>query len=176
MRSSLVVTVIGPDRTGLVESIAQVVAEHDGNWVESRMARLAGQFAGILRVDVPSERRAALADALRALELRGLQAIVASTDTDETPAAPAAGAAPLTFELIGHDRPGIVREVARVLAQHGVNVVDLETEVFSAPMSGELLFRARAEVTLPHDAQRADVRDAIEAVAASLAMDATFDD
>ena len=50
----LVLTLIGADRPGLVESLAKRVAAHRGNWVESRMAHLAGQFAGILRVEVPA--------------------------------------------------------------------------------------------------------------------------
>ena len=65
---SLVVTVIGKDRPGLVESVSAVVEEHGGSWVESRMSRLAGEFAGILRVSVPADR----ADGLtKALELVG---------------------------------------------------------------------------------------------------------
>ena len=48
--TDLVLTLIGPDRPGLVEAVAEVVAAHGGNWLESRMARLAGKFAGILRI------------------------------------------------------------------------------------------------------------------------------
>ena len=66
MNSSLVMTVIGPDRPGLVESIAETVASHEGNWVESRMANLGGQFAGILRVELPADKQVALLQALRA--------------------------------------------------------------------------------------------------------------
>ena len=59
MQTTLVMTVIGADRTGLVEAVAKVVAEHGGNWLESRMCRLGGEFAGIVRVAVPkrSSRR-----------------------------------------------------------------------------------------------------------------------
>lgn len=51
----LVLTVIATDHPGLVERIAQCIASHGGNWLESRMSRMAGQFAGILRVAVPAE-------------------------------------------------------------------------------------------------------------------------
>ena len=57
MQVPLVMTIIGPDRTGLVESVARVVAEHGGNWLESRMCRLGGEFAGILRIELPVEKR-----------------------------------------------------------------------------------------------------------------------
>ena len=48
MQVPLVMTVIGKDRTGLVETLAEIVAGHGGNWLESRMCRLGGEFAGIL--------------------------------------------------------------------------------------------------------------------------------
>jgi len=76
MQRSLVMTVIGQDRPGLVESVAGLVAEHRGNWLESRMSRLGGQFAGILRVEVPSEKEGALVAGLRRLESRGLTVVV----------------------------------------------------------------------------------------------------
>ena len=52
MQSRLVLTLIGKDRPGLVEALAATVAEHGGNWVESRMCRLGGEFAGVLRVEI----------------------------------------------------------------------------------------------------------------------------
>lgn len=172
MPSSLVLTVIGPDRTGLVESLASVVAAHGGNWVESRMARLAGQFAGVLLVDVPREQREALTAALRGLTSADLQLVITPADTDDAAAPPAAA---LRFELLGHDRPGVVRDVSRVLAARGVNVLELETEVFSAPMSGEPLFRARIEAALPAHLSPEAVREEVDAVAQTLSMDVAYE-
>ncbi|RLM48637.1 glycine cleavage system protein R, partial [Halobellus sp. Atlit-31R] len=63
----LVLTVIAPDQPGLVDRIAQCIATHGGNWLESRMSRMAGQFAGILKVAVPAEGYDALVDGLQAL-------------------------------------------------------------------------------------------------------------
>ena len=137
MTSFLVLTVIGPDRPGLVEALSQVVAEHGANWLESRMAHLSGQFAGMVRVSVPGDRAEALAAALRSLE--GLRVQVETADASPDERGPA-----LVVELIGQDRPGIVREVSHALAAQGVNVEELQTECSSAPMSGESLFRARA--------------------------------
>jgi glycine cleavage system regulatory protein len=76
MQVPLVMTIIGPDRTGLVESVARVVADHGGNWLESRMSRLGGEFAGILRIELPVEKRQMLLDALQALQGRGLTVVV----------------------------------------------------------------------------------------------------
>ncbi len=102
--NSLVLTIIGIDRPGLVESLAKVVADHGGNWLESRMAHLAGQFAGILHLDVAQAQEESLIAALRNLDEQGMHVTVQSS-IDE-PAA--ATVEPVLLELIGNDRTGIV--------------------------------------------------------------------
>jgi len=160
-------TVIGRDRTGLVENLARLVADHDGNWLESRMCRLGGEFAGLARVTVPAAQQAALAAALEGLQTQGL-AVVVKPDTET------AGSVPLDLlhlDLVGHDRPGIVREITAALAAQGVNVEELATEVISAPMSGEALFQAHATLALPADCDPAALRRELEQIAANLMVD-----
>jgi glycine cleavage system regulatory protein len=53
------------------------------------------------------------------------------------------------MELVGNDRPGIVREITRLLAEQGVNVERLVTDVRPAPMSSEMLFHAEAILGMP---------------------------
>src|SRR5580692_1564067 len=113
MATSLVLTVISPDRTGLVEAIARAVAEHGGNWLESRMCRLGGEFAGILRVEIPAENKSALLGALQKLQNNGLQIVV----RDDQPDAVKISGKQTSLEIIGADRPGIVREIASALAR-----------------------------------------------------------
>ena len=129
-------TVIGADRPGLVQLVSAAVADHGGNWLESRMCRLGGQFAGILNVEVPVERRDELAQALGRLEAEGLRVIV---HTEESTVVGGTGTL-ATLQLVGHDRPGILRSVSAVLARHGLNVEDLASERVSAPMGGGTLF------------------------------------
>ena len=76
----LVLTLIGADRPGLVEAVAQTVADRGGNWLESRMIHLAGKFAGILRVEVPPGQADALARALEGLGATGLRVVAASSE------------------------------------------------------------------------------------------------
>lgn len=170
MQSTLVMTVIGRDRPGLVESVAQVVAAHGGNWLESRMARLGGQFAGILRVEVPSERVSALEGALAKLREVGLSVVV---HRDEPP--PLAPATKLhTLEVSGQDRPGIVRQIAHALAEMGVNVEELSSECRSAAMSGQTVFRAVFRFAVPANSSLSEVRERVERVASDLIVDVTF--
>ena len=167
---SLVLTVIGEDKPGLVEGLATLVADHHGNWLESRMARLAGQFAGILHVEVPAEHRAALGQALKQLSERGLRVTVTNQGADPTTTV----AQEVTLELVGDDRPGIVRQISRIIAAHGVNVLEISTSTESAPMSGEALFRAQARLQVPAEVALSELQEALEKVSHDLMVDLTF--
>jgi glycine cleavage system regulatory protein len=168
--ANLVLTLIGPDRPGLVEAVAEPIAVHGGNWLESRMAHLAGQFAGILRVEVPDAKASALAEALRRLEARGLRVTVESV--------PGAAAEParrtLVVDLVGLDRPGIVHEISHVLAQRGVNIEELVTDRTPAPMSAELLFRSKARVNVPEGLDATELRTRLEKLAQDLMVQVTL--
>ncbi len=166
--ADLVLTLIGPDRPGLVEAVAEPIAAHGGNWLESRMAHLAGQFAGILRVEVPDEKAAALTEALRRLDTRGLHVTV-----QRGPRPAPAARCTLVVDLVGLDRPGIVREVSHVLAERGVNIEELVTDRAPAPMSAELLFRSRARVNVPDGVDAAELRGRLEKVAQDLMVQVT---
>lgn len=166
MRDTLVLTIIGPDRTGLVESVAARIASAGGNWEESRMARLAGQFAGILLVTIEPERSDALMAGLRGLESAGLRVTVQSTARG----AQAAGSA-IKLQVNGQDRPGIIRDVSRVLAERGINVEELESEVRSAAMSGEHMFWARARLHAPAGVDLHDLRASLEGLSGELMVD-----
>ncbi len=172
MQTSLVLTVIGPDRPGLVERLAQTVAAHGGNWLESQMAQLAGQFAGILRVAVPAAQVEALDAALRALEVEGLRLTLVHS------AAEAAAPAPrrLALELVGQDRPGIVREIAAALARCGVSIDALHTRVSSASMSGEQLFEAQAQLRVPAALAVEELKALLEGLANEMMVDISLDD
>lgn len=161
-------TVIGADRSGLVQMVAARVADHGGNWLESRMCRLGGQFAGILRVEVARERRDELVNALRTLEVDGLRVII---HAEGAPAGSIGGGALVAVDLVGTDRPGILRSVSGVFAAHGVNVEELASERVSAPMDGGTLFKARATVLVPAGVKLAAVRADLEKIAEDLMVD-----
>lgn len=170
MQTPLVMTVISPDRTGLVESIARAVAAHGGNWLESRLCRLGGEFAGILRIEVPAEQKQSLLDALQELQTNGLQIHVRP---DQATIATAAGGQ-TTLEIVGADHPGIVREITSALARAGVNVEEFSSEVVSAPMSGEKLFKAEARLRMPDQCDLAKLKAGLEKIAADLLVDVSF--
>jgi glycine cleavage system regulatory protein len=171
MPTSLVLTVLGEDRPGLVEALAHLIAAHAGNWVESRMAHLAGQFAGILRTSVPDGNAAALLAALQGLAAHGLQVVVTRSSTD----APTPEARWLTLGLVGNDHIGIIRDLAHTLAQRGINIDELQTACTSTPMTGGILFKATARLRVPQEVAVTDLRTTLEQLAHDLMVDITLE-
>ena len=166
MNSYLVMTVLGNDRPGLVRSLADTVAGHGGNWLESRMARLAGQFAGIVRIECPS----ATVDALiRELQSPGASGLTVLAVREQ--AADAATRRTLVVDVVGNDRPGIVRELSAAVASAGGNIEELTTGLESAPMSGHPMFRARGIISIPENAEPAVLAAAIESLGGDLTVD-----
>ena len=170
MRTSLVLTVIGDDKPGIVERLSEEILAADANWEESRMARLAGKFAGLLRVSVEADRAEGLAARLRTLQAGGLT--VVAEPSGESPGETRT----IRLELLGNDHPGIIRDIARVLAQQQVNIEELESDLASAPMTGETLFRARARLRIPSAITLDWLRERLEALAGELMVDLTLDE
>ena len=165
---SFVLTIIGADRAGLVDALSQVVVDHDGSWERSQMTELAGMFAGMVLVRVPTDRADAFRHALAPLHEQGLMDVtLRAAEAGEA----AEDAAVLRFEVVGADRPGIVHEVSHLLAERGIGIVDLRTWTESAAMAGSPLFRATAVVRLPPDVSTTDLTGALEDLANDLMVD-----
>lgn len=172
--ATLVITVIGDDRPGLVSSLADVVAEHEGSWGRSQLAQLAGKFAGIVTVDVPDARADALTAAVGGLE--GLDTSVQAAGEDASAAGTQAAGEAFHLDLAGHDHPGIVKQISGVLAKQKVSVEALDTRVVPMPQAGGDLFEARAIFRAPADADVTALKQALEELAQELQVDVTFDE
>ena len=171
--ATLVLTVIGDDRAGLVNAVAEVVARHGGNWERSQMAELAGKFAGIVLVTVPDDSVDELVAALE--PLHGMLDIMAQPGARRARRRSRRGHAGSRSTSIGTDRPGIVREITDVLAAHAVNIDTLRTETRDAPMSGGRLFEAAAMLEVPATTDIGALRVALEKLANELMVDITLD-
>ena len=165
MNETLVMTLIGDDRPGLVEALARTVSAHEGSWLESRMARLGGKFAGILRVSVPADNVDPLLETLRALDAQGLRV------TSECGTAPEQRSQPVRLELMGADHLGIVRDISALLTSQHINVDEFTTDCEPAPMSGQPLFKATALLHLPPGVSEDELRSSLENLASDLMVD-----
>ncbi|MEM9160888.1 MAG: ACT domain-containing protein [Verrucomicrobiota bacterium] len=171
MISSIVITLIGPDRSGLVEEIARTVASGGGNWLESRLSHLGGQFAGMVQIEVAEDKVAELKSALEGLASHGLEVVVCDATTADMEDCDQVA----LVEIVGHDRSGIVSQISSAFAAFKVNVERLDTERKSAPMTGEALFEAKARVCIPSEVDLGNLSDKLEEIASDLMVDVTVE-
>ena len=167
--ADLVLTVLGDDRPGLVQAVSAPVEEAGGSWQRSQLTRLAGKFAGVVLVSVPDDRVDEVEQAWAELSEHGLEVRSEPASAAAPPAATTIG-----LHLLGDDRPGIVAEISAVLADHGVGIDEMETDVREAPMAGGMLFEIDATLSLPADLDGDDLARSLEAVAGELMVDVTL--
>lgn len=169
----MVLTLIGDDKPGLVNAASAAVAAHGGTWLESRLARLAGKFAGIVLIEAPDENAGVLTDALRALESAGLKVAV---ERGAAQAAPSAHGRHIDIEIVGNERPGIVRDLTQTLMTLGANIEEFSSGVESAAFTGGELFRANIRVGLPDALSLAELKGMLEKLAGEIMVDLTLGD
>jgi glycine cleavage system regulatory protein len=166
----IVLTFIGHDRPGLVNAISEKVAAAGGTWLESRLARLAGEFAGIVLVSIPEPDIVGLTTSLRGLEAAGIRIAVEMSSGFPAPT----NLKTVRLELVSNERPGIVRDVTQALTRLGVNIEEFSSSVEGAPFSGEEMFRASALLRAPEGLGNDQLRKSLERLAAEIMVDLTI--
>lgn len=169
----LALTIVGPDHAGMINKIADVVTAQTGNWLESHMANLAGQFAGIVLLEVTDEKVDALTKALNAIETADLKITIATASPLKKTATTSLRT--LTMELLGQDHPGIVRDITRALSDQQISIEELETSTFSGSMSGETLFSATATLSVPDAISNDHLDTMLQQISNSLMVDITLE-
>ena len=163
---AMVLTAIARNRPGVVESLAEVITAHSGNWIESSMAQLGGEFAGIVMIEVPFQNATKLEEALSALDKKGIDVNVHK----------AASSAPVSgvharLEVAGLDHTGIVLEVTSTLTRQGVSIDEFSSSVSRGSMGAEPMFSAQADIILPEGLGIDDLRNALETITADIMVD-----
>lgn len=166
MQREIVLSVIADDHPGIVQTLAETIAGHGGNWLDSSMSHLGGKFAGIVLLAVSGTRERELEDALRSLDRRGLQIAFERT----TPGEPQQRHY-VMVNIVANDRPGIVGEISDLLARHDINIESLTTAVADTPMSSGHLFKARFQASLPEDMAYDDLQRVLESASDDLMVE-----
>ena len=169
MKTRVILSAAGSDRPGLTRALAESVLGAGGNWLESHLSRLGGRYVGSVLVELDSGNLAAFEAAIRAVDASGLAVSLVPAGEE-----PAVAGEMLRLELVGQDRPGIVREVTAVLAELGVNIEDFATSTENGAWSGERLFRAAARINIPPGTTSEHVRGALEAISGEIMVDFTL--
>jgi glycine cleavage system transcriptional repressor len=157
-RQCLVLTAIGPDRPGLVNSLSALIREAGANLEDTRMAQLGGEFAVLCLITGPD-------GALRQVETQqGLiegQLGLTCFSKRTAPATPPRDSLGYRMRVSGIDRPGIVQQVSGVLAHRGINVTSLSSRVANAPLTGTPMFYLDATLQIPGNVALSELRRAL---------------
>ena len=164
---SLVVSIMGPDRHGIVSLLAERAQRYGANWAASRMTRLAGEFAGMVHFEVPREHADAMEAALRLLASSGLQVTVARSDGAIVPDTMRA----FELELVGDDRVGIVSRLTSMLAERGISIENIHTELTRSGVSGKQTFKIGAHLLVPAALPVDELRRDLGALASEMMLD-----
>ena len=159
----LVISCIGPDQSGLVDTVSNIISKHQGNWQFSSLHHLSGFFAGVIEVAVASEKSESLISELKAIN--GLNCQIEMAD----PHLPNA-VSNLILEITANDRAGIVQEVSSVIHHQSGNLIKLVSLQDSAAHSGQDIFKAKVEIAID-DKSVDQLISALEQIANDLMVD-----
>jgi glycine cleavage system regulatory protein len=171
MTARVLISFFAADRPGVVEALSAAIEASQGNWLDARLSRLGGRFAGVVLAQLAADRVQELSTALAGLEATGIVAHLTDAATADAPALPQR-----RIGVLGPDRPGIVHELTRALHSSGFNVLQLETSVETAPMSGEPMFRAEAVVELLEGCRLDELEWQLDAMAERMTLDIDIED
>jgi glycine cleavage system regulatory protein/folate-dependent phosphoribosylglycinamide formyltransferase PurN len=164
--ASIVLTIMGPDRPGIVSQVADRAQRFGANWTDSFMANLGGEFAGIVQLQVARAQKEALNQALLELQSTGLRIVTAQRDMAAT--APRRG---VSVELVGADRPGIVSELASALAARQISIEHLVTECVTEDTGAQPRFKVRAQLQVPAAVPLEDLQGVLDGLSRRLLLD-----
>jgi len=130
----IIISALGPDRPGIVSELSKVITDSDANISESRMIRLGGDFTMMILASTAQEKIDSLLDSLN--QINNIEVYTHETNLaleDDEPSE-------AKIVLSGTDNEGLVYSLTEKLAEHNINIIEMNTGVVNAPMSGAALF------------------------------------
>ena len=164
--NSLIISAVGSDRSGIVSEISGIITSHGGNVEESRMSRLGSDFAIIMLVSVDP-------DWVESLEV-ALQSINELTIISKpTKAKEGVEAVQCQIDLSGADNEGIVKVLSKYLAGKSINILEMQTNISNAPITGTPLFNLKAMTALPENIKIRGIQSDLNQIAQKLGIEIT---
>ncbi|MCC2618058.1 glycine cleavage system protein R [Aestuariibacter halophilus] len=161
---TLIFTLVGKDKPGLIDSVARTVYQLGGNWLGSNFSHMAGHFAGFVHIELPAEQHQTLIDTFEKHPDLDIHLVEGEPSQTHLPAT-------AIVEVTGNDKPGIVQELTNVLNRFNINIRRFDTSCESAPNWGSQLFKATARIDMPDNFDTDALRAALEDIANDLMVD-----
>ena len=161
---SLIISAVGSDRPGIISELSGIITTHGGNVEESRMSRLGSDFAIIMLVSVSTDWEESLEVALQSIN--DLTISTKLTQIQEI-----GDNKKYKIGLNGADNEGIVKVLSKYLAENSINVLEMETHISHAPISGTPLFNLNASVSVPNDVEETVIQSDLSQIAQKLGVE-----
>ena len=162
--NSLIISAVGSDRPGIVSEISGAITSHGGNIEKSRMTRLGADFTIIMMVMVDSKWEESLVVALQAI--KELSITTKGTETNTVIAGENC-----QISLSGADNEGIVKVLSKYLEEKFINIIEMDTHISQAPISGSPLFNLNASVSIPGEVDGRDIQSDLSQIAQELGVE-----
>ena len=161
---SLIISAVGSDRPGIVSELSGTITSHGGNIEKSRMARLGSDFTIIMLVTVDPKWKESLVVALQAIK-------ELSITTKGTEANTVITGENCQISLSGADNEGIVKVLSKYLKEKSINIIEMDTHISQAPISGSPLFNLNAAVSIPGEIDERDIQSDLSQIAQKLGVE-----
>jgi len=169
---SLIISAVGSDRPGIVSELSGTITSHGGNIEKSRMARLGSDFTIIMLVMVDPKWKESLVVALQAIKelsitTKGTEAntVIAGENCKDTTGENC------QISLSGADNEGIVKVLSKYLEEKSINIIEMDTHISQAPISGSPLFNLNAAVSIPGEIDERDIQSDLSQIAQDLGVE-----
>ena len=159
MKETFVMSVMGPDNAGAIKQIAELTRNLGGEWTRSKIMRLDGQLTALMKVVIDKDQEGKLKQELAAgfPEMQFGYSGIAALSSGETKS--------INLVVDCQDRPGLTKELSRVLASLDLVVENMECNRVHVSSIGQAAFTARVQLTIPENMSGESVADEIEALA-----------
>jgi glycine cleavage system transcriptional repressor len=176
MKTYFILSALGKDRPGIVADVSEVIYECGGNIEDSRMSLLRNHFALLLLFS--TEREAVnqkLSSALKRLEWeKNLSVFYSPISFKEAYPKAEEQTDQFTITTSGVDHAGIVFRICRLLADCGINIVNMETHRVLSAESGTPLFEMDMDIEVPRSVLEQRLREDLHHLANELIIDLVF--
>ncbi len=172
MKEYLVLSAVGRDRPGIVNEVSRLIYDHGCNLEDSRMSILGGNFALIVLVTGAAEQIARLKSDFPAFAAQE-QLTATATESPGPAARVDKGYVLFAVRAAGLDHEGIVHRIARVLLDLGANIVTMDTESASAPVTGAPMFILNMRVAVPPSVSLPRLRSRLQTAGDAMNVDIT---
>ncbi len=174
MGNHYIMTAFGKDRAGIVADVTRLLYENDCNLEDTTMSTLADEFALNLLFSSQSPNiEEQLTKECRRLELdKNISAFVRPLQPQQNKKQQSYKTCTLHIE--GLDQAGIVYKTSQFLADHQLNIVQLDSTASASPQSGATIYTMSIHIQVPEEILFDQLEEELSAVADELNVDITI--